>query len=108
MVAAAPGERSGDGVHGAILAAGLVRVGSAFSTALDPSVEDPGAARAQTGLPGRAALGRPLALRRSGGELHPRGRAEELALADPDAGGFKVPDHGSAESGGRAAGTRRY
>ena len=38
-----------------------------FKLHFDASVEDPGAARTEGGFPGRTAVGRPLALGRSGG-----------------------------------------
>ena len=107
VAAAAPGEGSGDGIDGAVLAAGMVRTGRAAALAFESSAGHARSARAQGRFPGCAPSGGPIVGGRSGRKLRSGGRTTELALADAHTGGAEAQDRRGAQPGGRIAGRGR-
>jgi len=101
------GKRGGDGIHGELLAASVVRVRAALQTAPHPPAEDPRPTRTQARLSGCSTAGGPVALGRSGRKLRPRRGAAVMALADPVTRTVETEIVGDPRPGGRNPGRGR-
>src|SRR5271166_4205441 len=104
VAAPAGGGGSGDGIHRAVLEAGVVRVGAVYALAIGTGVLQSRAARPQARLQRRRTADPAAGVERVGAQLRSRGRAARLADHDADEGAAHARAVAAAQSTGVSAG----